>query len=51
VRYFEVRLSGTTDMRLKRFQAQREPGQQRKQISFAITHESLAKLISELLPD
>jgi len=51
VRYFEVRLTGTTEMRLKRFQAQRDPAQQRKQVSFAITHEALAKLIADLLPD
>jgi hypothetical protein len=51
VRYFEVRLTGTTEMRLKRFEAQRESGQQRKQVSFAITHEVLAKVITELLPD
>jgi hypothetical protein len=50
VRYFEVRLTGTTEMRLKRYQAQRDPGRPRKQISFAITHEALAKLITDLLP-
>ena len=51
VRYFELRLTGTTEMRLKRYQAQRDPGQPRKQISFAITHEALAKLITDLLPE
>jgi hypothetical protein len=51
LRYFEVRLIGTTEVRLKRYQSQRDPGQPRKQISFAMTHETLAKLIRELLPE
>jgi hypothetical protein len=50
-RYFEVRLTGTTEMRLKRYEAQQDHGQPRKQISFAITHEALAKLITDLLPE
>jgi hypothetical protein len=51
VRYFEVRLTRTTEVRLKRFEARRDPSQQRKQVSFAITHEALAKLITDLLPE
>jgi hypothetical protein len=51
VRYFEVRLTGTTEMRLKRYQTQQDPGQPRKQVSFGMTHEALAKLIADLLPE
>ena len=48
VSYFEVLLRGTKSATLRRFRAYQEPGHRREQISFPITHEALAKVVTDL---
>jgi hypothetical protein len=45
--YYEVRLSNLTDAVIRRYIASRsEPG--REQVSFAVTHEAIAKLAGDI---
>ena len=48
VSYFEVLLRGTKSATLRRFRAHDEPGHHREQIAFPITHEALAKVVTDL---
>ena len=48
VTYFEVLLSGTTLATLRRYQAAHANAQPRAQVAFPMTHESLAKVVSDL---
>jgi len=48
VSYFEVLLRGTKSATVRRFRAYQEPGHRREQITFPVTHESLAKLVTDL---
>jgi hypothetical protein len=51
VTYFEVLLGGTKSATLRRFRAYNEPGHRREQISFALTHEALIKVLADLTAD
>jgi hypothetical protein len=46
--YTEVILKDTAKATVRRYQADTTPGSKRSQIPFAITHESLAKLVEDL---
>ena len=48
ISYFEVLLRGTKSATVRRFRAYQEPGHHREQVSFPITHEALAKLVTDL---
>jgi hypothetical protein len=48
ISYFEVLLRGTKSATLRRFRAYQEPGHRREQIAFPVTHESLAKVVTDL---
>jgi hypothetical protein len=48
VSYFEILLRGTKSATLRRFRAYQEPGHRREQIAFPITHEALAKVVTDL---
>ena len=48
VSYFEILLRGAKSATLRRFRAYQEPGHSREQISFPLTHESLAKVVTDL---
>ena len=48
VSYFEILLRGTKSATLRRFRAYQEPGHRREQVSFPLTHEALAKVVSDL---
>lgn len=48
VSYFEIFLRGTKSATLRRFRAYQEPGHRREQIAFPITHEALAKVVTDL---
>jgi hypothetical protein len=48
VSYFEILLRGTKSATLRRFRAYQEPGHRREQVSFALTHEALAKVVTDL---
>jgi hypothetical protein len=48
VSYFEVLLRGTKSATLRRFRAYQEPGHRREQVSFPLTHEALAKVVTDL---
>ena len=48
VSYFEILLGGTKSATLRRFCAWQEPGHRREQISFTLTHEALAKVVTDL---
>ena len=45
--YYEVHLRGTGALTLRRFQAA-EQGQRREQVAFALTNETLARLVGEI---
>jgi hypothetical protein len=47
VQYFEVLLQGTAEATLRRYQGYHQP-QPREQVAFALTYESLAKLLADL---
>ncbi len=51
VSYFEVLLRGTKSATLRRFRAHQEPGRRREQVAFPITHEALAKIVTDLTAD
>ena len=46
--YYELRLRGTANALMHRYQASQQPGKKRAQIAFALTHESLAKLAADI---
>jgi hypothetical protein len=48
ISYFELLLRGTKSATLRRFRAHQEPGHRREQIAFPLTHESLAKVVTDL---
>jgi hypothetical protein len=48
VSYFEILLRGTKSATLRRFRAYQEPGHRREQVSFPLTHEALAKVVTDL---
>jgi len=48
ISYFELLLRGTKSATLRRFRAHQEPGHRREQIAFPLTHESLAKAVTDL---
>jgi hypothetical protein len=48
ISYFEVLLRGTKSATLRRFRAYQEPSHRREQIAFTLTHESLAKVVTDL---
>jgi len=48
ISYFEIILGGTKSATLRRYRAYQEPGHCREQISFPITHEAFAKVVTDL---
>jgi hypothetical protein len=46
--YYELLLTGTEDALLRRYHAGCDGQARRQQVAFAITHEALAKLVSEI---
>jgi hypothetical protein len=46
--YYEVRLNGLTRATVRRFQADRAAATRREQVAFALTHETLAKLVGDI---
>jgi hypothetical protein len=46
--FYEIRLRGTANAVIHRFQGSQQPGKRREQIAFALTHESLAKLVADV---
>jgi len=48
VSYFEVLMRGTKSATLRRFRAHQEPGHRREQIAFPLTHDALAKVVTDL---
>jgi hypothetical protein len=46
--YYEVQLQGKGRAQVDRYQASAKPDGQRKQINFGLTHETLAKLVSDI---
>lgn len=46
--YFEAMLHGTEAITLRRYLAPRDVGERREQVSFALTNETLARLVGEL---
>jgi hypothetical protein len=49
VLYYELLLTGTYEVLLRRYKAPRQGGARREQISSPLTHEALAKLVSALI--
>jgi hypothetical protein len=49
--YYEVLLTGTGRVTVRRFQSSRQPGQRRQQVAFPMTHEALARLTTDLTAD
>lgn len=50
VQYYELRLRGTHEAKLQRYQGDRAGGR-REAIPFALTHEAIAKLADDLIAD
>jgi len=48
VSYFEILLRGTKSATLRSFRAYQEPGHRREQVSFPLTHEAFAKVVTDL---
>ena len=46
--YYEVLLQGTTRATLRRYEAPSQLGARREQVPFALTHDALAKVITDL---
>lgn len=46
--YYEVALTGTTQATMRRYQLGTESGAKREQVPFALTHEALAQVVSDL---
>lgn len=49
--YYEIHLRGLTSAVLRRYQASLQVGTKRAQIAFALTNESLAKLVGDLVAE
>jgi hypothetical protein len=49
VLYYELLLTGTFEVLLRRYKAPRHGGARREQVSSPLTHEALAKLVSALI--
>ncbi len=49
--YYEALLQGTSNALIRRYRASRPDGTRREQITFALTHEALAKLAADLAAD
>jgi hypothetical protein len=47
--YYEILLRGSGEALLRRYQASHDLGTRREQITFALTHEALAKLVNDLV--
>jgi hypothetical protein len=48
VQYYELLLGQDGSCSLKRYQASQQPGSRREAVPFALTHESLGKLVGDL---
>ena len=48
ISYFEIILGGTKSATLRRYRAYQETGHHREQVSFTLTHEALAKVVTDL---
>jgi hypothetical protein len=48
ISYFEVHLRGTSEVSVRRYRGYHETGQRREQISYPLTHESLAQVVADL---
>ncbi len=46
--YYEILLRGTANATMRRFQCSQQVGKKREQIAFALTHETLAKLVADV---
>jgi hypothetical protein len=46
--YYELLLRGAGEAVLRRYRADRQPGQRREQVAFALTHEAIANLVGRL---
>jgi hypothetical protein len=49
--YYEVVLRGAREANVRRYHGARPPNARRKQVSFALTHEAIAKLAFDLTAD
>jgi len=49
--YYEVLLNGAGEAAVRRYRSSSQPGTRREQIPFALTHESLAKLLGDVTAD
>ena len=47
--YYELLLTGTGGTTVRRYRAPRDGSKRREQVAFALTHESLGKLVADLL--
>jgi hypothetical protein len=46
--YYELFMNGTTRATLRRYQVLPQSGQRREQVTFALTHEALGKVVTDL---
>ena len=46
--YYELHLRGTTQATFRRFQSAQQGGKKRAQVAYALTHETLGKLVTDL---
>ena len=46
--YYEILLRGTANAVIHRYQASQQIGKKREQVAFALTHETLAKLVADV---
>jgi hypothetical protein len=46
--YYEVHLRGNAQATIRRFQAAQQTGKKRQQVAFALTHETLGKLVTDV---
>lgn len=49
--YYEVLLRNTTEVRVRRFQGSLATAEPRSQVTFALTHEVVARLVADLTAD
>jgi len=49
--YYEVALKGAGEAAVRRYHSSSQPGTRREQVPFALTHESLAKLLGDVTAD
>jgi len=48
IAYYEVRVTGTSSANVRRYQIDSTKGQPREQVAFAVTNESLEKLVRDI---